>query len=138
MTEIQFLAQLLLETYVPEEMKLKIIKRIVDVEASKPVLTTNAPVITYIYPCNHTYPTMWGGTTAPRCTKCGEQAPYWYSYTVTSGDITVGSDGAQGGCNSNTAYVSGNAVNSSYTGNTHTLMASQMPSHSHTSLRSVK
>lgn len=117
MTEIQFLAQFLLEPYLTEEMKRKIVERIVAVEDSKPVLTAPAPVYTYIYPCQHTYPQFWGGTTAPRCTKCGEQqAGYGVTYggtiTVTAGDsiAAIGSGGSN-----NTAYVSADGTNNVFT-----------------------
>jgi hypothetical protein len=84
MTEIQFLALLLLDDSVSLDLKKKLIDRIVEIENLKTV-TPQSITITQTTPeCQHTYPQLFSGTMPPSCTKCGK-AMYPYLTTVTSG-----------------------------------------------------
>jgi hypothetical protein len=91
MTEIQFLATLLLNEKIDSDSKTTIINRII--ELSKPVMT---PYIStpFVYTpsvdlCVHEYPNPWMGITAPFCKKCGKQAQSWLTVTGTGGTVTA-------------------------------------------------
>lgn len=89
MSEIEFLAKLLLEDSIDKEVKEKIVNRIVELEQSKPftiTLPTVPPTEVFIPSvftpvCDHEYPNPWHGTIPPRCKKCGE--PALAPYTIT-------------------------------------------------------
>jgi hypothetical protein len=132
MTEIQFLAKLLLiPDGVSEDIKKQIIDRIVHVEQYRPSTIwqyqpyMNTPLTNGT--CQHEYPNPWMSIMPPHCTKCGQQALH-YTTTTLGGGITeiggsisgnsitldqVGSgSGASGSnINTNTNLVSGLATN---------------------------
>lgn len=108
MTEIEFLAQLLLNHEMSDELKKTVISRIAEVEKNKNTITINAPpplvpmsptlpwIMVPVVTCSHEYPTMWHGIHPPSCTKCGYQPPYSPTFTVTCGDTIVGDGGTSG------------------------------------------
>lgn len=91
-TEIEFLVKLLSEDSMSDEMKLKLLARIAEVEQNRAIVNPFAPgLLPYIssptivipVPCIHEYPNQWGATIPPSCIKCGKQMAYPY-YTITS------------------------------------------------------
>lgn len=99
MTEIQFLAQFILDESVPADVRKKMLDRIVELENTK-VAIQPSPVIPlapwYLNPiitpftmpvdtCNHEYPNPWMSITSPSCKKCGKQASNWITTYATGG-----------------------------------------------------
>lgn len=92
MTEIEFLVKLLSEDSMSDEMKLKLLARIGEIESNRmivqhppitlPYISTPHVTIPYPQPCIHDYPHPWFGTVPPSCRKCGQPPVYPY-YTIT-------------------------------------------------------
>ena len=83
MTEIQFLAQFILDEKIPVEIRKQFLDRITEIENTKTI-----QYVPYIYPsvgstyCLHDYPPIWLGTTPPTCRKCGQ--PAWTTTPVVT------------------------------------------------------
>lgn len=99
MTEIQFLADLLLKETMSEQLRVKMLTRIADVELSR-IPNLNLPTtVSYhslqsnvIYGCQHEYPNPWMSTLPPACKKCGLAASNWFAITSSAGngsDLTL-------------------------------------------------
>jgi hypothetical protein len=108
MTEIEFLATLLLDAYVSDDIRKKVVARIIEVEQTRALPPAPGIIYQYIYQqpyqypqyiisntCQHTYPGAWGGTGSPSCTKCGQP---------------MSTGGGAGGVQTNlTGYIGGSA-----------------------------
>ena len=83
----------LLKMQVEALEKLIRIKQDTIAELEKQLALKNLPNVTItsqwqVDPCQHEYPTMWGGTTPPYCLKCGKQS--YPSYTITTAGVQGG------------------------------------------------
>lgn len=87
MTEIQFLAQFILNDSIPQDVRKQLVDRIIELEQNKPAQIQLTTPQQFTYPinvtCQHEYPSgPWGSTVPPHCVKCGKQSPF---YGVGSG-----------------------------------------------------
>lgn len=122
MTEIQFLASLVLNESIPVEVRKQFVDRIVELEAQIKTNTVYVPYYNYptpyiyVTPCQHVWPSNpWASTNTPTCVKCGQRlytgASGGYTYTYTGG-----AQGLTGGGGSGSTILDGITGKLSVTG----------------------
>lgn len=94
MTEIQFLAQFILDESIPSAIRQQFLDRIIELEKQRispyivnPPAQIFSPFNMPAIQCVCVYPNPWGSTTPPHCIKCGKQAANWITI---SGSPTAG------------------------------------------------